>query len=372
VAWQIGSTYVSWVPLAPGEIYYGHGDYGPNSVNINRVSINIQKNVYINAQVKNAVVTVHGDSFNKRNPSKITSVENPFLKPAKVSGPPTGKPVLLEGKKTPVRPVQESFERIQQEVRPSPKVINQRQIVEGRDKKVGSDTARNQVERIEWFNRQTGSTQENGVKKESTPVLRRENVKKGSSVPNGGSSRNIPNVSPYPQSTPNQNVSTSTNQERLERMRPSNSNQGNLERRVLPSPQVGERTQVKSPNPIVQSPQRNTSVNINQNRFERAEQQNAFPGSVGKNQSSFPSQEGTRVESSTPVHEVMKNRGMSSNLPSQIQSFPQRQEGRANAARPSLPEVRLPSAPASTGQVIQPNRGSTGGFSGPSPMRSFR
>jgi len=51
--------------LAPGEIYYGRRDYGPQSVNINQVNINIQKNVYSNARVKDAVVTVQKDSFSK-------------------------------------------------------------------------------------------------------------------------------------------------------------------------------------------------------------------------------------------------------------------------------------------------------------------
>jgi hypothetical protein len=39
-----------------------------------------------------------------------------------------------------------------------------------------------------------------------------------------------------------------------------------------------------------------------------------------------------------------------------------------------LPEGRSssPPAPASKGQVIQPNRGSAGGFFGSSPLRSFR
>jgi len=36
VAWNISSSHVSWIPLAPGEIYYGRRDYGPQSVNITK------------------------------------------------------------------------------------------------------------------------------------------------------------------------------------------------------------------------------------------------------------------------------------------------------------------------------------------------
>jgi len=87
VAWNIGPGRVLWVPLAPGEIYYGQRHYGPQSININQVNINIQKNVYINARVKDAVVTVHKDSFYRKNLAKVTQAENPFLKPVKVSAP---------------------------------------------------------------------------------------------------------------------------------------------------------------------------------------------------------------------------------------------------------------------------------------------
>ena len=40
VGWVVTPSYVAWVPLAPGEIYYGYGYYGPGSVNITTVNIN--------------------------------------------------------------------------------------------------------------------------------------------------------------------------------------------------------------------------------------------------------------------------------------------------------------------------------------------
>ena len=358
VAWYIGPTHVSWVPLAPGEIYYGHRYYGPQSVNINRVNIDIQKNAYINARVKDAVVTVHRDSFFRRNPVRITKVENPFLQPAKVSGPPTEKPVFLEGKKTPPRFMRESVGKVQPERKPlskelgrdipsverDPKVIEQKRITESPEKRTISETARNRVERIERPNRQTDTTQEKLVKRESTPVLTRERARGESQTPNPevNKNRNTPIVPPvivklpngkepkYSQEVPERNVPRDVQRDRFERIGQSNSNKENLERRNPISLPPRDKTRVESPNPVRQSPQKNASVNVNQNRSERTGQPNSF------------------------------------------QSLPTRQEGRAFAGRLSLPEGRLSPAPASKGQVIQNNRGSVGGFLGSSPMRSFR
>ncbi|MBF8259187.1 MAG: hypothetical protein HW377_1561, partial [Actinobacteria bacterium] len=57
--------YVAWVPLAPREVYYGHGNYGRNSVNITNVNItqvNVT-NVYRNANVTNGVTVVRQTTF---------------------------------------------------------------------------------------------------------------------------------------------------------------------------------------------------------------------------------------------------------------------------------------------------------------------
>lgn len=355
VAWHIGPTHVSWVPLAPGEIYYGHRYYGPHSVNINRVNISAQKNVHINARVKDAVVTVPRDSFFRRNPVRITQVENPFLNPGKVSGPPIEKPVFLEGKKTPSRFIKESVGKVQPEKKPSPKewgrdipsvergpkVIEQKRITESPEKKTISETARNRIERIERPNRQTDLIRGNLVMKDSTPVPTREKVKGESKAPNqeGNKNRNTPIVPPvivkipnekvpkYSQEVPERNVSRDVQRDRVERTGQSSSMKENLERK---NPTASPMTRVESSNPVRESPQRNASVNVNQNRIKTAGQPNSLP------------------------------------------SLPTRQEGKAFAGRPSLPEVRSSPAPTSKGQVIQPNRGSAGGFLGSSPMRSFR
>jgi hypothetical protein len=360
VAWNIAPTHVSWIPLAPGEIYYGHHYYGPQSVNINRVNIGIQKNAYINARVKDAVVTVHRDSFFRRNPVRIPQVENPFLNPGKISGPPTEKPGFLDGKKAPSRFIKESVGKVQSEREPlpkelgrgipsvekGPKVIEQKRITESPEKKTISETARNRIERIERPNRQADPPQGNWVKKDSPPVPTREKVKGESKVPNqeGNKNRNTPIVPPvivkipnekvpkYSQEVPERNVSRDVNRDRFERTGQLNSNKENLERRNPTTSPMRERTRVESPNPVTQSPQKNTLVNVNQNRFERTGQSNSS------------------------------------------QSLPTHQEGKTFVGRPSLPEGRSssPPAPASKGQVIQPNRGSAGGFFGSSPLRSFR
>ena len=355
VAWNIGPTHVSWVPLAPGEIYYGNRYYGPQSVNINRVNIGIQKNAYINARVKDAVVTVHRDSFFRRNPVRIPQVENSFLNPGKISGPPTEKPGFLDGKKAPSRFIKESVGKVQSEREPlpkelgrgipsvekGPKVIEQKRITESPEKKTISETARNRIERIERPNRQTDPIQGNLVMKDSTPVPTREKVKGESKAPNqeGNKNRNTPIVPPvivkipnekvpkYSQEVPERNVSRDVQRDRVERTGQSSSMKENLERK---NPTASPMTRVESSNPVRESPQRNASVNVNQNRIKTAGQPNSLP------------------------------------------SLPTRQEGKAFAGRPSLPEVRSSPAPTSKGQVIQPNRGSAGGFLGSSPMRSFR
>ncbi len=97
VAWIYTPTYVSWVPLAPGEIYYGYGYYGPHSVNLRKVNIrNINiTNIYINSKVHNSVTVVHRDTFLTGKPVVLKNVPpNPFIAGERVSpGRPDIKPV---------------------------------------------------------------------------------------------------------------------------------------------------------------------------------------------------------------------------------------------------------------------------------------
>ncbi len=60
VGWVHTHPHVAWVPLAPGEVYYGHGHYGPHSVNLLHIDIHktVIKPEYRNARVAGAVVAV--------------------------------------------------------------------------------------------------------------------------------------------------------------------------------------------------------------------------------------------------------------------------------------------------------------------------
>jgi hypothetical protein len=100
---------------------------------INR-NVHIERNVYINAKVKDAVVTIHKDRFlkhDKREPIRVIHTENPFVGKGKVSGPPTERPVQIGERKVPSRSVKEFKERTipekkitprEQKGEPSPKV----------------------------------------------------------------------------------------------------------------------------------------------------------------------------------------------------------------------------------------------------------
>ena len=71
VGWVYTSKHVAWVPLAPREVYYGRGDYGPHSVNITNVNVtnvHVDKVVYKNVRVNNAVTTVNHDTFVRGKP----------------------------------------------------------------------------------------------------------------------------------------------------------------------------------------------------------------------------------------------------------------------------------------------------------------
>jgi hypothetical protein len=97
VAWIYTPTYVSWVPLAPRETYYGYGHYGPHSVNLTKVNIKTVNvtNVYVNSRVTNAVTVVHRDTFLTGKQMKVAGrPSNPFVPGARVSpGRPDIRPV---------------------------------------------------------------------------------------------------------------------------------------------------------------------------------------------------------------------------------------------------------------------------------------
>jgi len=88
VGWVHTPTYVSWVPLAPGDTYYGHGNYGPGSVNMNTINtINMHRN-FRNVDARNAVTSLHRDTFFHGKKSDFRLRENPFRQRNVGFGPP--------------------------------------------------------------------------------------------------------------------------------------------------------------------------------------------------------------------------------------------------------------------------------------------
>ena len=111
VGWVRTENYVAWVPLAPGEVYYGRGDYGRNSVNITNVNISqvnittVYKNVYVN----NGVTVVNRNTFATASPRIVNvnqsviqqqiftknniSIGTPVIKPTSASYFSSARPV---------------------------------------------------------------------------------------------------------------------------------------------------------------------------------------------------------------------------------------------------------------------------------------
>jgi len=90
VGWVHTPTYVSWVPLAPGDTYYGYGDYGPGSVNINTINISIidVHRRFRNIDARNAVTSLHRDTFFRGKKTDFRLHENPFRERNVGFGPP--------------------------------------------------------------------------------------------------------------------------------------------------------------------------------------------------------------------------------------------------------------------------------------------
>lgn len=129
VGWVRTPTYVSWVPLAPREIYYGYGFYGPHSINITHINIstiNVERVVYRNVRVQNAVTVLHHDTFVQGRHVEVRERENPFLREKINVGRPNIKP-----ERTTVMPV---LREIPQMKKPPEKImeIKVREIKERR------------------------------------------------------------------------------------------------------------------------------------------------------------------------------------------------------------------------------------------------
>ncbi len=90
VGWAHTPTYVSWVPLAPGDTYYGHGNYGTGSVNINTINISLTDAHlrFRNINARNAVSVMHRDTFFHGRRTDFRPRENPFRQRHVGFGPP--------------------------------------------------------------------------------------------------------------------------------------------------------------------------------------------------------------------------------------------------------------------------------------------
>jgi hypothetical protein len=80
VGWSVDDDEVSWVPLGHDEVYYGYGNFGPGSVNVQQTTVVNVTNVYVNSRVRNGVVAVRKDNFlrGKIRHERIAPKRNPF------------------------------------------------------------------------------------------------------------------------------------------------------------------------------------------------------------------------------------------------------------------------------------------------------
>ena len=138
VGWVNTPDYIGWIPLAPGEIYYGYGYYGPKSINITTINVNTIIAVpFRNVPVRNSVTVLRRDTFGTPKPLPVKPKENPFLTHRDVFLPP---PALKPGKPHPIQPRiiepahQQPPERIQR-IRPA-EIKIERKLIKERDASV--------------------------------------------------------------------------------------------------------------------------------------------------------------------------------------------------------------------------------------------
>jgi hypothetical protein len=129
VGWVYTPTYVAWVPLAPGEMYYGHGYYGPHSVNITNINVTniyVNNTAYKNIHVHNAVTAVHHDTFVNGKHKYVEAKENLFLSKEAHSGRPNTTP-----DKNMAKPVVREIA----EIKKPPQTVRQIQVKELKEKR---------------------------------------------------------------------------------------------------------------------------------------------------------------------------------------------------------------------------------------------
>jgi len=95
VGWVRTRDHVAWVPLAPREVYYGYGNYGPNSVDLRKRDnrrINVTNITYRNVKVTNSVTVINHNTFVTGRREVVNVRENLFLTEKINIGRPDIKP----------------------------------------------------------------------------------------------------------------------------------------------------------------------------------------------------------------------------------------------------------------------------------------
>jgi hypothetical protein len=102
VGWYRTGSQVGWTPLAPGEKYYGHRNYGRNSVNITNVNINTNTVVYRNRTKPGGLTILPQNDFlrgksatqhpSRKSPVSVSvSIGSPRIKPLRETRMPIVK-----------------------------------------------------------------------------------------------------------------------------------------------------------------------------------------------------------------------------------------------------------------------------------------
>ena len=104
VGWYRTGSHVGWTPLAPGEVFYGHRNYGRHSVNITNVNISNTTIVYRNRTKTGGLTVIPQNDFLRgrtaphqpfKNPSVSVSVSvgSPRIKPLRETSMPVVKQI---------------------------------------------------------------------------------------------------------------------------------------------------------------------------------------------------------------------------------------------------------------------------------------
>ncbi|MBI5483746.1 MAG: FecR domain-containing protein [Deltaproteobacteria bacterium] len=104
VGWYRTGSHIGWTPLAPGEIFYGHGHYGRHSVNITNTTINTSTVIYRNRDIRGGMTVLpHNDFLRGRtapqrhsaspNVSVSISVGSPRIQPQRETRMPIVKQI---------------------------------------------------------------------------------------------------------------------------------------------------------------------------------------------------------------------------------------------------------------------------------------